>query len=282
MRSAAEPRPRSPASRFAGAARCIVLLVLAAHICGCSLMRSSIASLKSTSDFAPMAGDGRVFSEPGGEDVAAPVAALLPEAIATVERDQHRPFTQPVQVYVTKDEESFAAFTGVSKQIRGAVIIKLFLSGGLRKEPERIKRILTHELSHLHIGQQLGIYGYNANLPAWFQEGLAVTVSGGGGAEKVSAEEAARAILAGKSITPEARGSFLFKKSAHSYGLEPHMFYRQSGMFVAWLRQRDETRFRAFLLALEDDRDFAGSFTEAFGEDLDTAWQEFVDRLRRG
>ncbi len=166
------------------------------------------------------------------------------------------------------------AFTGVPKQVRGAVIVKLFLSGGLRKEPERIRRILVHELSHLHIGQQLGIYGYNANQPAWFQEGLAVIVSGGGGAEKVSEEEAAKAILEGKSITPEAHGSFLFKKSAHSYNLEPHMFYRQSGMFVAWLRSRDETRFRTFLLAIEDGRDCAGSFHEASGG-AGCRWQRF-------
>ena len=260
--------------------RCVVVLLLAANITGCTLLRTSAAALKSTSHFVPMGADTRILSEPGAEDVAVVVAADLAAAIATVEREQYRPFVKPVQVYVTKDEESFADFTGVPKQVRGAVIIKVFLSGGLRQEPDRINRILTHELSHLHLGQQLGVYGYNAKLPSWFQEGLAVIVSGGGGAEKVSEAEAAKATLAEKGLKPEATGSFLFKKSAHSYGIEPHMFYRQSGMFVAWLMQLDQERFRSFMLTIEDGGEFSASFSKVFGQGLDTAWQRFVDQLK--
>jgi hypothetical protein len=259
----------------------VTVLVLAFNAAGCGLLRSGVAALKSTSQFTHMKNDSRVLFEPGAEDIAVPVAAYLQEAITTVEKEQYRQFTKPVQVYVTKNEESFAEFTGVPKQVRGAVIIKLFLSGGLRKEPDRIKRILIHELSHLHIGQQLGIYGYNAKLPSWFQEGLAVTVSGGGGAEKMSEAGADKAIREGKCFKPEVTGSFFFKKSAHSYGLEPPMFYRQSGMFVAWLKMRNEERFRSFLLALEDGQDFSKSFNEAFEVGLDIAWQQFVDTLKQ-
>jgi len=264
-----------------GLCKLIVMLVLAVNVAGCGLLRSSIAALKSTSDFTPVATEKRVFAEPGSEDVAVIVARDLPEAVATVEREQYRPFAKPVAVYVTRDEESFATFTGVPKEVRGAVIIKVFLSGGLRKEPDRIKRILTHELSHLHLGQRLGIYGYNANLPSWFQEGLAVVVSGGGGAEKMSEQEAAKAILEGKSIKPEASGSFFFKKFANSYGLTPPMFYRQSGMFVAYLLRLDEARFRSFLLAIEDGHGFGDSFTKSYGMDVDEAWQQFTERLKR-
>lgn len=257
-----------------------VLILLAGNITGCGLLRSSVAVMKSTDNFVSMATDKRVFAEPGGEDVAVITAAEMANAIATVEREQYQPFAKPVEVYVTRDEESFAAFTGVPKEVRGAVIIKLFLSGGLRKEPERIKRILIHELSHLHLGQRLGIYGYSANLPSWFQEGLAVTVSGGGGAEKMSEAEAAKAILEGKGLKPEANGSFFFKKSAHSYGIKPPMFYRQSGMFVAWLRHLDETRFRTFQLAVEEGRGFGDSFDYVYGMGIDKAWQHFIDYLK--
>ncbi|WP_243374101.1 hypothetical protein [Geotalea sp. SG265] len=260
----------------------VMMLALAAALSGCSLVRSGIASLKSTADFVPMAADGRVFAEPGSEDVAAIAAKELPEAIATVEREQYHLFAEPVQVYVTRDEESFASFTGVPKEVRGAVILKLFLSGGLRKEPDRIKRILTHELSHLHLGQRLGIYGYNAALPSWFQEGLAVIVSGGGGAEKMSEAGAAEAILQGKSLAPEDTGSFFFKKFAASYGLKPPMFYRQSGMFVSYLRRMDEARFKAFLLAAVEGREFSEAFESAYGVGIDVAWQRFVGQLKQG
>lgn len=257
----------------------VVLLILVTSSGGCSLLRSSLASLKSTDHFVPQAADQRVLAEPGAEDVASTVANELTATIATVEREQYRPFKEPVAVYVTKDEESFAAFTGVPKQVRGAIITKLFLSGGLRQEPERIKRILTHEMSHLHLAQQLGIYGYNANLPSWFQEGLAVVVSGGGGAEKVSDAEAAKAILTGKCLQPEASGSFIFRKLPHTYDIAPHMFYRQSGMFAAYLRQLDEARFRTFLLAIQDGQIFAMAFSAAFGTGVAMAWQQFVAQL---
>ena len=263
-----------------GITKIIALFILAANITGCTLMRSSVASLKSTAHFVPMEGDKRVLSELGGEDVAKVVAADLADAIATVEREQFRSFVKPVQVYVTRDEESFADFTGVSKQVRGAVIIKTFLSGGLRKEPERIRRILTHELSHVQLGQQLGIYGYNASLPSWFQEGLAVIVSVGGGAERGSEAEAAKVVLEGKGLKPEATGSFFFKKSAKSYGIEPHMFYRQSGMFVAWIKNQNQERFRSFMLAIEDGERFDESFNKAFGQSLDSSWQRFVEQLK--
>ena len=259
----------------------VAMLALVADLSVCGLMRSGIASLKSTDDFISMSVDQRVFAEPGAEDVATVVAKNLPEAIAKVEKEQYQPFAGPVAVYVTRDEESFATFTGVAKEVRGAVILKIFLSGGLRKEPERIKRILTHELSHLHLGQRLGmVYGYNATLPAWFQEGLAVVVSGGGGAEKMSEAGAVKAIMEGKSIRPEGTGSFFFKKFAYSYGLKPPMFYRQSGMFVAYLRHLDEARFRKFLLAVEEGRGFGEPFAEAFGMGMDGAWQQFVDQLQ--
>ncbi|ACM20396.2 lipoprotein, putative [Geotalea daltonii FRC-32] len=260
--------------------KAISVLFLLVTLPGCGVLRTGAASLKSTADFMPMEADRRVFAEAGGEDVAAVAAQLLPEAVATVEKQQGRPFPKPVEVYVTRDEESFAAFTGVAKQVRGAVILKLFLSGGLRKEPERIRRILVHELSHMHLWQYVGLYPYNANLPSWFQEGLAVLVSGGGGAERVSEDAAAAAIAAGKAVTPESTGSFFFKKSGASYGLEPHMFYRQSGMFVSYLKSLDEERFAAFMSDLEGGRTFEDAFNDAFRGSVGELWQVFAARCK--
>ena len=145
---------------------------------------------------------------------------------------------------------------------------------------ETTKAILTHELSHLHLQQQLGVYHYDANMPAWFQEGLAVLVSGGGGAETVSGVEAGTAILEGRHFTPEAKGSFFFHKSAKSYGLEPHMFYRQASLFVKYLRDMSEIRFGVFLLAIEDGMDFDKSFRAVYGMSIDEVWKGFVIDLR--
>ncbi len=249
---------------------------------GCSLFRTGYASLTSTSDFHPIERDSRVLAEPGAEDLARQAAGFLPEAVSAVEKWQYRDFVKPVEIFVCASEDSFARHTGLSRQVRGALVTKLFLSGRL-KDPQfngSTKAILTHELSHLHIQQQLGVYHYNANLPAWFQEGLAVLVSGGGGAENVSEADAVKTILAGRHFKPEAKGSFWFHKSARSYGLEPHMFYCQASLFVKHLRDLSEIRFGLFMLSIEDGGDFGRSFKRLYGASIEETWQDFVTLLR--
>jgi len=259
-----------------------LLLLLLMSISGCGLIRTGIASLKSTSNFHPLASDKRILAEPGAEDLAKLVAAYLPDAIKSVEKQQYRSFAKPVEVYVCASEDSFAAHTGISKQVRGVLTTKVFLSGRLMRPEfrETTKAILTHELSHLHLQQRLGVYGYNAKLPAWFQEGLAVLVSGGGGAETVSDDNAGRAIVQGMRFTPETKGSFFFHKSAKSYGLEPHMFYRQASLFVGYLRDLSDVRFGLFILAIEDGKDFEKAFRSIYDMNIHEAWEDFVIELR--
>jgi hypothetical protein len=71
---------------------------------------------------------------------------------------------------------------------------------------QRLRAILTHELSHAHIQGWIGEYAY-LYLPNWFKEGLAVMLSGGGGAELVSEEEARIAIQRGEKIVIDDAGS---------------------------------------------------------------------------
>ncbi len=259
-----------------------LLLFILMGSSGCSLIKTGLASLKSTSDFRPLKADSRVLAEPGAEDLAKSVAKYLPEAIAMVEKSQYRPFAKPVEVYVCASEDSFAGHTGLSKQTRGALTTKVFLSGRLMRPEfrETTRAILVHELSHLHLQQRLGVYAYNAKLPAWFQEGLAVLVSGGGGAETVNDDNAGRAILKGMRFTPETKGSFFFHKSAKSYGLEPRMFYRQASLFVGYLRDLSSVRFGLFILAIEDGKDFEKAFRSIYDISINEAWEDFVIELR--
>jgi hypothetical protein len=258
---------------------CLLALL---SLMSCGPINAGIASLESTKDFHPLATDSRILAEPGGEELAKQVAGYLPEAIAVVEKEQYRQFSKPVEIYVCATEDSFASHTGLSKQVRGAIITKLFLSDRLSKPNfnETTRSILTHELSHLHLQQQLGIYHYNADIPAWFQEGLAVMVSGGGGAEKITDEDAAKAILEGKHFTPEPTGSFLFHKYANAYGLEPHMFYRQAFLFVNYLRLRSEAKFKLFLLSIEDGKNFEESFKNQLGTSIHDALQDFINQIQ--
>ena len=75
-------------------------------------------------------------------------------------------------------------------------------------------------MTHAAILQRIGAWKHLRIVPAWFDEGLAVYVSNGGGAEKVGEAEARQAIVAGTHFDPERMG----KVYADKYGLTAHMF----------------------------------------------------------
>ena len=211
------------------------------------------------------------------------VSEYLPDSVEKVETEQYRPFAKPVEVYICATKESFSRFTGLPSMIKGATTIKhVFLSAErMRELPINIRRaVLTHELSHFHLQQYLGTYNYGANLPSWFQEGLAEYVSGGAAMEEVGEAEAVKAILEGKHFYPDTTGSFFFPKRWSAYGLKPHMFYRQSFMYVSYMKHLDESKFRTFILALENNRRFEDSFNSIFGLTIDAAWQQFVTQIK--
>jgi hypothetical protein len=248
-----------------------------------ALSGSWIASIvwKPTGQFLHHATDSRVLYEPRAEALAAHVAEALPAAIDAVVEGQYRPFAEPVRVYVCATKESFRSYSLKIGDAAGFVFNKrLFLSPKLASTPERIPRLLTHELSHLHLEQQIGPLRARENLPEWFKEGLAVHVSGGAGAENVSEEEARQAIADGKHLEPKTTGSLLFPSDARTYGIAHHMFYRQSGMFIGYLKRSDEQRFKAFLLGIEDQRSLEWAFEHAYGKSIETAWREFVLEAR--
>ncbi len=260
-----------------------IVLLLVVSISGCGLTRRTVAALRSTENFVPLEADKRVMYEPGAEDLAHEVDGSLSEAISTIEREQYRPFPKPIVVYICATAKSFALHTGLPQEVRAAVMIKLFLSAERIKKQDNgseARALLTHELSHLHLQQQLGVYGFGSHLPAWFREGLAVIISGGAGAEKINDAEATTALLSGKHFKPNTTENFFFPKYGNAFGLEPHMFYRQSALFVAFLKRRDETMFRAFLLMLEDGQSFEKSFNKVYEANIDTMWQQFIAQLK--
>lgn len=257
----------------------LVLSVALLFCSGCSLTRAGIASLRSTSNFIALSADPRVRYEPGAESLARQVAAQLPVAIATVERAQFLPFAEPVLVYVCASQGSFERMTG-QLGVRATVTRKLFLSGTLKNEPKQVPLILIHELSHLHIVQRIGTYRMSADLPPWFIEGLAVMVSGGGGAAGVTEAQGGRAILDGRSMAPETTGGILSRRYGSAFGLEPQMFYRQGAMFVKYLKSFDPEGFERLLRNLLAEQSFEEAFDEAYRLPIGDTWRGFMVQLR--
>ena len=259
--------------------RSIFLLLFVSSLSGCGLIRGAMAYFQSTEAFNELNSSG-IFYEDKSRDQAVLVKPLLLPAIDTVERKQYKPFSQKVSVYICGSEESFSKYSGAPKMARGAVFNgKLFISPRAI-ETHTLKSILIHELSHLHFHQYVGNRRYASNIPPWFQEGLAVDVSEGGGAESVSLEEAKQNMLNGNSFEPNSSGSLFFPKTAFSFSLEPHMFYRQSSMFVGYLRENSPVAFKSLVLMLLDDEEFEVAFTKAYGKSINQSWMEYVDAIK--
>ena len=246
-------------------------------VAGCSLARQSLAALRSTDNFIQTTNDNRVLSEPGAEVYADKVASFLPAAIEQVEKKQYRNFVKPVCVYVCASKESFKKFYG--GDARAGVLTKLFISPRMFDDGDEIARkYLTHELSHLHLQQQLGVYKIS-RLPMWFKEGLATYVSDGGGAYLTSREQALAFIRSGKYFVPNNSDGFIFKKTPSDFGLEPHLFYRQSMIFISYLAKRSETEFEQMLRSIESGERLSTALQATYNKKLEELWNDFLHEI---
>ena len=72
--------------------------------------RHLASALWNAPDFLPaLAANSQVHFEPGGEDYAREISALLPAALSRVEATQGRPFAHPVTIGVYATSEKYAA-----------------------------------------------------------------------------------------------------------------------------------------------------------------------------
>ena len=234
-----------------------------------------------------LADNGLVHYEPGAEDYARDVAALLPQAIARVEAVHGRPFAHPVTVGAYMTPEAFAAANGLGSNVPVGVTF----AGRVNLSPKlfhpqhwRLRAILTHEMSHAHLVGYIGGTSY-FRLPPWFKEGLAVMISEGGGAELVKEDEAWAAIQRGEQIAiddPSSQQTTIDIHFAHApEKQDPSWYpivlaYREAGMFVKYLRQSDGPAFDRMLGAILDGRSFADAMDAGYHDDVRTLWRKFV------
>ena len=96
-----------------------------------------------------------------------------------------------------------------------------------------------------------------------------------------------RALQAGLRIDPTASEGLFGRKTADYWfgdkitdpAKRQHLFYRQSMLFVGYLRTTDEAHFRKFMLRVQDGGDFTESVGSTYGKDLNELWQQFLNEL---
>jgi hypothetical protein len=137
-------------------------------------------------------------------------------------------------------------------------------------------------MSHAHLQGWISALAY-IHLPNWFKEGLAVMVSEGGGAEFVSEAEARDALRRGDRIAMESKGSWrnltainFENPSATPNGLRAMLGYRQAGLFVTFLHDRDAAGFARMMAVVLDGRPLTEAVSAGYGGDLRTLWADFL------
>ena len=231
----------------------------------------------------------QIHYENGALEYARYVADILPACINQVESAQGQPFARSITigVYITNDTYTAANGTGNVNAagittFMGHVLLSPDL---LISQRQRLSAILTHELSHAHLRSHISILKY-INVPNWFKEGLAVMVSGGGGAERVTETEALNAIREGIHISMEDKGSFfhLSRIAFENATDEPVMFqmpYKQAGLFVAYLKEKDTDGFTVLLSELLEEKSFKKALFTGFHTNLHTLWSDFTATLQK-
>ncbi len=266
----------------------IVLGILIASFLGLLLISPyGRALIRSKAHFVRHTTESSVFYEPGAENYADKIANFLPEAMRRVEKGHFLPFKKPFHIYVCSTQQSHNSFIGNPSEypIRGASFLgniyiapSAFSFQGL----DTHKEALTHELSHLHLRQRLGIIKLR-KIPHWFVEGWANITAGSGG-EGVSEDMAVRFIKEGKHLTIPEKGGLLtsLTKIIKAAGLSGPMFHRQNRMLVNYIKRSNPPAFRRLVLALQDGEDFDVSFRHHFNNDPLELWIRFKNGLEIG
>ncbi|HKJ00732.1 MAG TPA: hypothetical protein VKB51_19855 [bacterium] len=245
------------------------------------LARALVANWRVEAGFTPLRDAPRVRYAPGGQALARVLASYLEPAIAEVEQAEGKPFPEPVAVYVCGTLNCFERYTAQPRAGGTTLLGHLFISPRLQEQPWRIPSLLAHELSHLHLSQTAGPLRLGT-LPPWFSEGLAVADSNGGGAEPVSPLQAAWAIRAGLHFDPASTGWLFTRKTASDFGLPVHLFYRQAGMFVAFLRASNPAAFAKLMHRVRAGSSLAEAFQVAYGTPPAGQWPAFLASLPVG
>ena len=263
----------------------ISVTILISLLQGCSLIKIGIAYGQSTENFIVHPKDSRVLYETGAEASADTIVSHIENSIAIVESMHYQKFSKDIKIHVCASIETFESHTTMKKSRGTTIGDKLFLSPKLFTQPKTVKSILTHELSHLHLAQKLGGITLYMNVPSWFQEGLATYVSSGGGAEKISVYDAVKALESQTFFIPDDTASIFDLKNATSYGFTEHysdpltaqhMYYRQSSMFVAYLKNSDNDSFNGLMKLILKGEKFKSAYSKKFDGNIKDSWNKFV------
>jgi hypothetical protein len=228
----------------------------------------------------PLKNDSRILIEQGCQANGQKIADKLDSVILAVQGFFQSPFLKPVYITLCSSEKSHMQHCGDVKNSRGMMNWgRIFIAPAAFESNAEIP-ILIHELVHLHIYQNIGIFKFYGDVPLWFSEGIAVMISQGAGAEDYSDSEAVAWIKEGKCFTPIRHGNLLNPSGENDSQLPWDMFYRQAYLFVSYLEKTKSLAFKLFLSDIEKKMNFQKAFVKNFNNDVTEEFINFKRSLR--
>lgn len=244
---------------------------------GCSTVgRAAYLELLPMQGFDTLQTDGRIHYEPEVKASAELLAANYLDAIKQIDSKLGAALRTKPEVYLCASDacyEKYAFNKEARAEARGRGNL-ILLKAKTLEEDGRLLPVFTHELIHAFWFQH-GIHCTSR----WWTEGLAVESSNGGGAEKILGSLAAQAIRNGQVFQASDENSCWTRMPPQLNSMAWPMFYRQSGMFVEWLRAYDPKAFAVLLVKLRDGENLTKTIESAYSQpvtSLQLAWKKSV------
>ena len=244
---------------------------------GCSaVVRAAYLELLPMQGFDTLQADRRVHYESEVKASAELLAANYIDAVEKIDGKLGAALRTKPAVYLCASDACYEkhAFNKEGRaEARGRGNLILLKAKTLDAEG-RLLPVFAHELIHAFWFQ----HGIHCT-PRWWTEGLAVESSNGGGAEKILRSLAAQAIRDGHVFQASDENSCWTRMPPQLNGMAWPMFYRQSGMFVEWLRAHDPKAFAVLLVKLREGDNLTKTIESAYSQPLTAlhlAWTKSV------
>lgn len=251
----------------------VVFLVVGAT--GCSTVKHIYARM--FYDFETLENNKKIKYENDAKPLALEAAKYYNKSITTVEKAFNNKFKAPVMLYVFSDRERFANFSNGSRGARAAGSHEgAYLSPRMLEEIDTLPGVIVHEFVHTYLQQFLGPNRYSTELPAWFQEGIAVLISEGSGTEGENKIEVIANMLSGNNFVADNPKNLFTKK--HPKNIKSREFYFQGYLFVEYIFEENPDKFLLFIDRLQQ-KSFNESFNGVFHTDVFEVWRQFLVAL---
>ena len=244
----------------------LACLALSMTLAACSaVVRAGYLELLPLRGFEVHAKDAGIHFEPGARAAADNLSAHYEQAVAQVEASLGGAIEKKPLVYLCASDVCFNKYAfnrsgRAEARGRGDLIL---LKAKLLQGEGRLLAVFTHELVHAFWSQR-GVHC----TPRWWTEGLAVESSGGGGAEEVTVAAAIDALRDGQVFSASSENSCLSRMPPEMNGMAWPLFYRQSGMFVAWLRVSNAAAFSGLLKKLLAGENLSPAMETSYGKSM--------------